>query len=64
MPPIVKLNKCIYGLRQAAFEWRLLLDTTLKQMGFLQLQSDKCIYVINRSIHHVSERLILGVYVC
>ena len=31
MPSLVKLNKCIYGLRQAAFEWRLLLDTTLRK---------------------------------
>ena len=32
-------------------------------MGFPQLQTDKCIYDINRSIHHVSDCLILGVYV-
>jgi len=32
-------------------------------MGFIQLQTDKCIYVINRSIHNLSEHLILGVYV-
>ena len=32
-------------------------------MGFIQLQTDKCTYVINRSIHNVSERLIFGVYV-
>jgi len=63
MPSIVKLNKCIYGLRQAAFEWRLLLDTTLKKIGFIQLQTDKCIYSIHRSHATVSETLILGVYV-
>jgi hypothetical protein len=32
MPTLVKLNKCIYGLRQAGFEWHLLLDTTLKKL--------------------------------
>jgi hypothetical protein len=63
MTSIVKLNKCIYGLRQAAYEWRLLLDTTLKKIGFIQLQTDKCIYSINRSNNNVQEKLILGVYV-
>jgi len=49
MPPIIKLNKCIYGLKQAAFEWRLLLDTTiyLKSFGFTQLQTNKCICKID-----------------
>jgi hypothetical protein len=63
MPPLVKLQKCIYGLKQAAFEWRLLLDTTLKSIGFLQLQSDKCIYKMEKSFHGISHRLLLGVYV-
>jgi hypothetical protein len=27
MPPLVKSNKCIHGLKQAAQEWRLLLDS-------------------------------------
>jgi hypothetical protein len=63
MPSIVKLNKCIYGLRQAAFEWRLLLDTTLKKIGLILFQTDKCIYSLNRSYTNVKETLILGVYV-
>jgi len=48
--------------RQAAFEW-LLLDTTLQKIGFIPLQTDKCIYSLNRSYNNVSEKLILGVYV-
>ena len=63
MPPIVKLQKCIYGLIQAAFEWRLLLDTTSKSIGFLQLKSDKCNYKLEKSINGSSQRLLLGVYV-
>jgi hypothetical protein len=61
MPPLVKLQKCIYGLKQAAFEWHLLLDTTLKSIGFLQ--SDKCIYKLDKSINGTPHRLLLGVYV-
>ena len=34
MPSLVKLNKYLYGLRQAAHEWRLLLDSTLKGFDF------------------------------
>ena len=45
MPPLVKLNKCIYGLKQAAFEWRLLLDTTLQSIGFIPLKSES-LYLI------------------
>ena len=63
MPPLVKLQKCIYGLKQAAFKWSLLLDTTLKSIGFLQLKSDKCIYKKEKSINGISHRLLLGVYV-
>ena len=63
MPPLVKLNKCIYGLKQAAYEWRILLDTTLRSIGFIPLQSDKCIYKLEKSINDSSHRLFIGVYV-
>ena len=62
-PLLVKLQKCIYGLKQAAIEWRLLLDTTLKSIGFLQLQSEKCIYKLEKSFNGSAHRLLLGVYV-
>ena len=35
MLSVVKLNKCLYGLRQAAHEWRLLLDSTFESFGLL-----------------------------
>jgi len=63
MPPIVKLNKCLYGLRQAAHEWRNLLDKTLKTMGLSQFKTDACIYKINKSINTLQKTLILGVFV-
>jgi len=63
MPPIVKLNKCLYGLRQAAHEWRNLLDMTLKTLGFHQFQTDACLYKIKQSINNFPQTLILGVFV-
>ena len=43
MPPLVKLKKCIYGLKQAAHEWRNFLDVSIKQLGFQQFKTDACI---------------------
>jgi len=59
MPSIVKLNKCIYGLLQAAHEWRNLLDRTINRFGFVQLKTNECVY--KYSINTSS--LILGVFV-
>jgi hypothetical protein len=44
MAPLVKLNKCIYGLKQAAYEWRKHLHNSLIQLGFIQNRSDACVY--------------------
>ena len=63
MPNLVKLNKCIYGLRQAAHEWRILLDSTLKGFGFTQLKTDACIYHITINNQSITGTLILGVFV-
>ena len=32
-----------------------------QKIGFIQLKTDKCIYILNRSYNNVSEKLILGV---
>jgi hypothetical protein len=63
MPQVVRLNKCIYGLRQAAFAWRQLLNTTLLKLGFTMLQTDNCVYKISKVIKGQAETLFLGVYV-
>ena len=44
MPALVKLHKCLFELRQAAYEWRQILDLTWKGLGFLQLKTDACVY--------------------
>jgi hypothetical protein len=59
MPPIVKLNKCIYGLKQAAYEWKNNIHQTLISMGFTQLLTDNCVY-IKRSGNDLT---ILGIHV-
>jgi hypothetical protein len=63
MPSIVKLNKCLYGLKQAAHEWRQLLDITLKGFGFTQFQTDACLYKILLPFNNIVHTLILGVFV-
>jgi len=62
MPPVVKLNKCLYR-RQAAHEWRNLLDMSLKTLGFCQFKTDACIYKITNSINNLPHTLLLGVFI-
>ena len=61
MKPIVKLQKCIYGLKQAAKAWQDLLDSHLRSIGFTRLISDNCTYV--RGTPSSANYMILGVYV-
>ena len=49
MLTVVKLNKCLYGLRQAAHEWRNLLDKSVKTLGFTQFKTDASIISPNQS---------------
>jgi hypothetical protein len=42
---VCKLNKCLYGLRQAGRVWNQLLNRTITQLGFRRLKSDSCVYV-------------------
>ena len=44
MPPIVRLNKCIYYLPMASAQFREHSDSTLRSLGFLPLASDTCVY--------------------
>ena len=42
---VMRLLKCLYGLKQSPRQWNLLIDTVLKQLGFTRLKSDFGIYV-------------------
>ena len=55
---VCKLKKSLYGLKQSPRCWNVALDNYLRMVGFIQLDSDPCIY-------HTSsgEPFFLGVYV-
>ena len=63
MPSLVKLNKCLYGLRQATHEWRQLLDFMFKSFGVTQLKTDTCVYQLTVIDQNFNGALILGVFV-
>lgn len=54
---VCKLNKAIYGLKQAGREWNNKLDHSLKKFGFKRCKADPCIY------HFKSLKIIIAVYV-
>lgn len=54
---ICRLNKAIYGLKQAGREWNLKLDAALKVFGLRRSQLDPCIYFGK------DNTLILAIYV-
>ena len=60
-PPGVvwKLNKLLYGLKQASREWYKRLSTELKSMGFQRSSVDHCMFYKNRD----SNLLVIAVYV-
>ena len=45
MPALVRLRKCIYGLKQAANAWRKHLHDSLVSLGFHACVSDSCVYI-------------------
>ena len=42
---VMRLLKCLYGLKQSPRQWNQLIDAVLKQLGFTRLKSDFGIYV-------------------
>ena len=42
---VMRLLKCLYGLKQSPRQWNILIDSVLKQLGFTRLKSDFGIYV-------------------
>lgn len=55
---VCRLKRSIYGLKQSSRCWNSTIDSYLKQMGFLQSNSDPCVYIAA-----VGEMAVVGVYV-
>jgi hypothetical protein len=56
---VLRLNKALYGLRQALRAWNAKLHSTLRSLGFTRSPSEHAVYVRGEA----SSRLLLGVYV-
>lgn len=52
---VCRLNKAIYGLRQAGRQWNKKLDAFLLQIGYKRSSSDPCVYI--------KRNLIIAIYV-
>ena len=62
-----KLKKCIYGLKEAAYEFYVLLSTFLISIGFIKSEADECLYYLHEDdenylyvITHVDDLLAVG----
>ena len=55
---VCKLKKSIYGLKQSPRCWNVVLDSFLREIGFVQADSDPCIYIAAEG-----DPFLLGVYV-
>ena len=55
---VCRLKRSLYGLKQSPRCWNSALDAHLKKLGFLQSNSDPCIYVAA-----IDELMVVGVYV-
>ncbi|KAJ0906671.1 putative RNA-directed DNA polymerase [Helianthus annuus] len=56
---VYRLNKALYGLRQAPRAWYARLDKALKYFGFVKCKHEQAVYVIKKG----NSLLIVGVYV-
>jgi Reverse transcriptase (RNA-dependent DNA polymerase)/Integrase core domain/GAG-pre-integrase domain/Zinc knuckle len=63
---IWKLDKALYGLRQAARAWNSKLSDVLHQIGFRQCHSDPCLFVkgehsdVVYALFHVDDAIVVG----
>jgi hypothetical protein len=56
---VLKLDKALYGLRQAPRAWNIKLDRTLKSLGFEKSPLEHAIYKQGQGRDH----LLVGIYV-
>ncbi len=61
LPPnsYLKLLRALYGLKQASREWHTLIVSKLKDIGFIQLISESCLFIYKRD----TVLIILALYV-
>ena len=63
---VMRLLKCLYGLKQSPRQWNILIDTVLKKLGFKRLLSDVGMYVKGEGVDavyialYVDDLLIVG----
>ena len=64
---VIKLKKSLYGLAESPRLWNQKLDSELTTMGFRRLESDPCVYVMNKTREKGSKKrrhiAILGAFV-
>lgn len=58
---VCKLNKSIYGLKQAGRNWNKLLDKWFKNNNFIVSKADPCLYILNNN--DKDNYLVIAVYV-
>ena len=56
---VLKLNKALYGLKEAQRTWNAKLDDTLKSFGFVKSKNDRGMYYLN----YTRDKVIVRVYV-
>lgn len=59
---VLKLNKSLYGLKQASYNWFIYLTKALELRGFVQSSADKCVFYKDGLIAlvYVDDILIVG----
>ena len=60
---VLKLNKSLYGLKQASHNWFHYLSDALKKRGFIQSQADQCVWFKEGIVllQYVDDLLIVGI---
>ena len=63
---VCKLQRSIYGLKQASWSWNLHFDKTIKEFGFIKNEDESCVYkkvsgsVIMFLVLYVDDILLIG----